>query len=258
MQISTDGIVLKQRKIAGNRRIIVLFTRRYGLINAGTSINERGKSKAALALRPFTYAEYNIFSRRDSYNIDSASVKRSFYSIGEDIDKYFTASKLLTYLTQILEEGRSKPKIFDMTLEFLESISVAKADSRTMLYAFIAKTLPLLGIMPEIKSCVNCGRPYDRHDKKANTGLESFSVSAGGLMCNDCVKGLPETDISLLFRPSFDIVEVLRFLIESPLSIFAGVEIKPSIEDELRAILSSYLRYYLEIDILEDDALKKF
>jgi orotate phosphoribosyltransferase len=40
MIISTEGIVLRQRKIANNRRMIVLFTKQYGKISAGTSVNE--------------------------------------------------------------------------------------------------------------------------------------------------------------------------------------------------------------------------
>ncbi|MCF0141628.1 MAG: recombination protein O N-terminal domain-containing protein, partial [Mogibacterium sp.] len=43
MLVTTEGIVLKQRKIAGNRRMITVFTRKYGKISAGTSINEKGK-----------------------------------------------------------------------------------------------------------------------------------------------------------------------------------------------------------------------
>ena len=64
MLISTEGIVLKQHKIAGNRRMITIFSRRYGRIQAGTAMNERGKNRSALALRPFTFAEYEIFKNR--------------------------------------------------------------------------------------------------------------------------------------------------------------------------------------------------
>ena len=92
MIISTDGIVLRQRKIANNRRMIVLFTKQYGKISAGTSVNEKSRSKAALALRPFTYAEYDIFKGREAYSINSAQVNKSFYSIGEDIDRFMNAS----------------------------------------------------------------------------------------------------------------------------------------------------------------------
>ena len=72
--------------------MIVIFTKQYGKLSAGTSINEKSRGKAALALRPFTYAEYDIFKGREAYSINSASVSKSFYSIGEDIDRFMTAS----------------------------------------------------------------------------------------------------------------------------------------------------------------------
>ena len=92
MIITTEGIVLRQRKIANNRRMIVIFTKQYGKLSAGTSVNEKSRSKAALALRPFTYAEYDIFKGREAFSINTASVSKSFYSIGEDIDRFMAAS----------------------------------------------------------------------------------------------------------------------------------------------------------------------
>ncbi|MDO5332322.1 MAG: recombination protein O N-terminal domain-containing protein, partial [Bacillota bacterium] len=84
---------MKQRKIANNRRMITLFTKNYGKISAGTSINEKSKSKAALALRPFTYAEYDLFKGRETFSVNAAQVKKSYYSIGEDLDRFLIASK---------------------------------------------------------------------------------------------------------------------------------------------------------------------
>lgn len=77
MLVSSEGIVLKQRKIANNRRMITVFTKNYGKISCGTSLSEKSKGKAALAIRPFTYAEYDIFKGRDYYNINSAQTKKS-------------------------------------------------------------------------------------------------------------------------------------------------------------------------------------
>ena len=105
MIINAEGIVLRQRKIANNRRMIVLFTKQYGKLSAGTSVNEKSRSKAALALRPFTYAEYDIFKGREAYSINSAQVSKSFYSIGEDIDRFINASAFIEYLDGVLEEG---------------------------------------------------------------------------------------------------------------------------------------------------------
>ena len=72
MRTETEGIVLRQIKISYGRRMVHLFTRAYGKISAGSNIADRGRSKTALAVRPFTYGRYELFKGRDSYNINSA------------------------------------------------------------------------------------------------------------------------------------------------------------------------------------------
>ena len=91
MLTDTEGIVLRQIKTSYNRRMILLFSKKYGKISAGTSIQEKGRGKSSLALRPFTYGRYELFKNRDSYNINSADVLKSYYAIGEDVDKYMNA-----------------------------------------------------------------------------------------------------------------------------------------------------------------------
>ena len=77
MLTDTEGIVLRQVKTSYGRRMILLFSKKYGKISAGTSIAERGKNKSSLALRPFTYGRYELFKNRDSYNINSADVLKA-------------------------------------------------------------------------------------------------------------------------------------------------------------------------------------
>ena len=201
MIINAEGIVLRQRKIANNRRMIVLFTKQYGKLSAGTSVNEKSRSKAALALRPFTYAEYDIFKGRDAYSINSAQVNKSFYSIGEDIDRFINASAFIEYLDKVLEEGVPAPKLFDLSLEFLQSVSECRSGTDTLLYAFIVKTFRMLGVAPELGCCVNCGKAPE----KFGGGFKIFSVTDGGIICPDCTDGLFRSIILIFF---YSVLEV--------------------------------------------------
>ena len=82
MLTDTEGIVLRQVKTSYGRRMVLLFSKKYGKISAGTSIAEKGRNRSSLALRPFTYGRYEMFKNRESYNINSADVIRSYYGIG--------------------------------------------------------------------------------------------------------------------------------------------------------------------------------
>ena len=244
MIINAEGIVLRQRKISNNRRIIVLFTKQYGKISAGTSINEKGKSRAALALRPFTYAEYDIFKGRESYSINSAQVIQSYYSIGEDINRYMTAAAFLQYLEKVLDEGQAMPSLFNLCTEFLESASKTKNNADILLYAFIVKSFRMLGVMPEIGNCVNCGKCLTEFAKPY-----MFSVSSGGVICPDCAQEEGQGAHALIYKPSFDIINVLKFFESKPLETFEKLRLKKEDEAVLRDILANYTERYLDVDV---------
>ena len=256
MIITTEGIVLKQKSIAGNRRMITVFTKSYGKISAGTTICERGKSKSALSIRPFTFAEYEIFKGRDSYNINNAQVRRSFFSIGENLDRFMIASKLMEYLNDVLAEGKPATRLFDLTIEFFETISKAESGFDTILYAYIAKSLRILGISPELKCCVYCGKPlYEFFENSKIRTPYLFSVTAGGILCEQCGERVKTNSQILIKRPSFDIVEVLNYFQNKPLGNFEKVNLKIDIKDEVRVILNEYLSYYLDTDVLNDSLI---
>ncbi len=246
MVITTEGIVLRQRKIANNRRMIVVFTKRYGKLSAGTSINEKSRGKAALALRPFTYAEYDIFKGRDSYSINTASAIKSFYSIGEDIDRFEAASAFIEYMDKVLDEEAPMPGLFDLSLEFLQSVSVTKSASETLLLAFVVKTLRTLGVAPETDCCVNCGKSVSDFGE----GYRKFSVSSGGIICPDCAEEEKREGNSLIYQPDFDIIDVFRYFTSKPLKTFEKVDLRPKVRREVREILADYTDHYLGSGVL--------
>ena len=97
------------------------------------------------------------------------------------------------------------------------------------------------GVMPEIGRCVDCGKPVEQI--KAEQGrVRSFSVSAGGILCDNCVIQEKSAGETLIFSPDFDIVDVLAYFVDHPLSVFERIGLKPAVEAELRQILSEYLR----------------
>lgn len=253
MIINTEGIVLRQRKIAGNRRMIVIFTRQYGKISAGTSINEKSRNKAALALRPFTFAEYELFKGRDSYSINSASARKSYFSIGEDLDRFMVASSFIEYLDKVTEEDEPAPGLYDLAIEFLESVSKVDGSANTLLYAFIIRSLRLLGVSPELSCCVSCGKPVSEFYIREVSGRKAygqFSVTDGGIICDECADIEKRSGDALIYRPSFDIIDVFRYFQTKPLRTFEKVTLKGDAEGLVKRLLADYTGRYLDIDVI--------
>jgi len=146
MYTDSEGIILKQIKIASGRRMIVLLTEKYGKISAGTSIAEKGKNKSSLALRPFTKGRYELYKNRDTFNINGAETIQSFYAIGEDVDKYLAASYVLELTDKILLENEPAKAMFLMLSEFLEILAKRKSEFDTLVIGYQIKTLAICGL----------------------------------------------------------------------------------------------------------------
>ena len=187
--------------------MILLFTKKYGKISAGSNINEKGRTKSALAMRPFTYGTYELYKNREYYNINSADVKKSFFRIGEDVDKYMQASFVLELTEKMVPEDLPQPRLFNLLIDFLDAMESREKRHETLVLAYEVKALAILGTYPQLDQCTCCGKSED---------LRYFSIASGGMMCSDCrEKNLENTankaNDTLIYEAKFDIVKILKY-----------------------------------------------
>lgn len=259
MQTDTEGIVLRQVKTADGRRMILLFTRKYGKISVGTGISERSsRSRSALSIRPFTYGRYELYKGREYYNLNSGEVLKSYYFLGEDLDKYVAASTALELTEKLIQEEMPEPKMFSLLLDFFGALERAPGGeksgpvSETLLLAYRIKLLAELGAMPEISHCASCGG-----ELKAPC---SFSVRDGGVICSDCAEkrgkeAQNSANEKLIYRPGFDIVKVMGYFMQKPLSAFEKIALNEETAKELREILRDYMAYHLDLRPLKSETM---
>ena len=259
MQTETEGIVLRQVKTGDGRRMILLFTQRYGKISVGTGISERSsRSRSALSIRPFTYGRYELYKGREYYNLNSGEVLKSYYFLGEDLDRYVAASTALELTEKLIPEELPEPRVFSLLLDLFSALERAPAGEKgrfvceTLLLAYRVKLLSELGALPEMTRCASCGKdisaPY------------VFSVKDGGTICSSCAEKWekePEKqgNVSLIYRPGFDIVKVVGYFAQKPLSAFEKITLNEDTAKELRDILREYMAYHLDLRPLKSETM---
>lgn len=264
MITDTEGIILRQVKTVSGRRMLLLFSRKYGKISVGTSIAEGGKNKSALATRPFTYGRYELFKGRDSYNLNNAQVLRSYYGFGEDLDKYMAASYVLELTEKLLTEELPQPAIFRLLAGFMESLDARSKKHDTLVLAYMVKLLDALGTMPVLNECVCCG---------CTETAGYFSVRDGGMICRSCIAEANEQDMvqdvqniqktpksqargtkeALIYSVNFGIVDILKYFKNEPLERFDKIALDDVISVRLREILQSYIKYHFDIGRLKSE-----
>jgi DNA repair protein RecO (recombination protein O) len=246
MFTDTEGIVFRQVKTVNGRRMVLLFSRKYGKISAGTDISEKGKSKSSLALRPFTYGRYELFKNRDAYHINGTEVIRSYYRIGEDVEKYMYCSYVLEFTEKLLQEEAPAPGIFDMILDFFDIMEKRSKKYSTLILAYQIKVLQETGSMPQIAQCVLCG-------EKEDPAL--FSVKEGGVICKRCCLNFNGINNDpLIYNVNFGIVNILRYILDNPIKSFENLALDDEIQKQLSRIVKSYIAYHLDIGELRSES----
>lgn len=289
MHIDSRGIIFRQVKTTDMRRMLLIFTEKCGKLSVGTSLPEKNQKHASLALRPFTCGNYSIYKGRNYYNLDRVETLKSFYGIGEDLDKYMAASLALELTEKIVPEEVPQPRIFALLLDFLNEMELRKRKHTTLLLAFETKLLFALGTFPRLDSCASCG-------SKENP--EFFSVPDGGVICRRCFEDhnatkafgagpalsgtskVPGTgsavsdtskvssekpadneklkstdDERLIFKLNFDIVKVLNYFASNSLKNFRNITLQQDVESELQDMMRSYISFHMDVGKLKSDKM---
>ena len=238
MITDTRGIVLRQVKTIGGRRMISLFTEQFGKIGAGVTVSERGKGRNAAAMSPFAYGNYELFIAHGRYHLNKGQVIKNFYRIGADVDRYMAAAYGLELCDKLLEEEVPAKDLFALTVDFLTAMEERKSRYETLLLAYKVKLLACLGALPVLDRCACCGRP-------GRTAV--FSIPEGGLVCEDCLAGMPQDGPdALLYKVDFVILDILDFVIKNPLASLQKAAIDEGLESQINTIIDRFITYHLD------------
>lgn len=239
MYTDTEGFIFRQTKTVNGRRMILLFSRKYGKISAGTGISEKGRSKSSLAMRPFTYGRYELYKSRSGYNINGAETVRSYYRIGEDVDKYMNASYVLEFTEKVLQENVPQPKQFDLLLEFFNVLENRKKKYGTLVLAYELKTFDKLGYLPELNRCTVCGSEED---------LAFLDIKEGGCICRKCgEKKIAAGNDSLIYEAGLSIIKIMRYFLNNPLKRLENLALEDEVLHRMRKITGEFAKYHLDM-----------
>lgn len=247
MLTDTEAIVLRQVKTSYGRKMILLFSKRYGKISAGTSISEKGRNKSSLALKPFTYGRYEMFKNRDSYNINAVEVIKSYYKIGEDVDKYMNGAYVLEFTEKALADEVPAPAVFRLMTEFFDLLENRQKGIGTLVLAYQVKLFRYLGVMPELERCAVCGQKKEP---------AAFCVEEGGAVCADCLGEIRNSDNHrLIYDAKLGIINILRYFTVNPLKSIENLALKEETGRLLQKLVRDYAAYYLDVSELKSEKL---
>jgi DNA repair protein RecO (recombination protein O) len=225
----TEAVVLRSMRYAEADRVLHLYTRERGRVNAIAKGVRKTGSRFGARLEPLTHVALLLHEGRgELHTVSGADIVHSHERARADTYRLAVGLIGAEAMLKLFVEPEANARAFAGACRFLELLDAARARAASpaldpLGLAFQLKLLTLAGYLPHLDSCASCG---------AAAPLVGFSAQAGGAVCADCLR---ETGG---FRLGQGTIAALEGLIEHPLEA-AALDTRAA-RDAVRVVEATY------------------
>lgn len=180
--LKAKGIVIKETQYNDNDKILTVLTDEYGKISCIAKGAKKTNSSLLAPCQFLVCSEFVLYKGTNFYHINSAEIIDTFYNLRIDYDKLQIAYEVTKLLSQTICEGEESKTVLSLFLNTLYVIENKELQSNFVLAIFKLKLMQLLGYMPDVISCSNCGQTM--LDKESKNYY--FSVMENSSCCEKC------------------------------------------------------------------------
>ncbi len=188
-----EAILLRAVDFGESDRIAHLLTPERGRLTVIAKGARRSVKRFPGTLDLFNHLRVHVEQRRRSAmaRLEQATLVRPFLALRRRPEGFFLACYLAELLDRLAPEGGPRSdtrRLFAYALQALDAIEHGTADVRLRLWLEL-RALDALGLRPELRCCVRCGREV------GDVARVVFHVGEGGVVCGPCSQrvegGLP-------------------------------------------------------------------
>jgi DNA repair protein RecO (recombination protein O) len=178
------AIVIRAVDFSETSLVVTLFTREFGKIAALAKGGRRLKGPFESALDLLALCRI-VFVHKSSDALDlltEAKLLRRFRPAGRDLSGLYGAYYVAELLGALTDDSDPHPELFDLADETLAALAAGESAAKRIM-RFELGALALLGHMPSLGACVECGVEV------TPTGRVAFGLLDGGVLCAKCRSG---------------------------------------------------------------------
>ena len=241
------AVVLCSREMRDAHRVLTLFAQEQGKIQVVAHGAAKPSSRKRGAVQPFVVSDFLLRQGRNLDSISECEGQEFFPGLWGDLDKLIYAAHIAELVDSLTMENHPHPELFSHIINTLRELD--KTDDPELLTRwFELKLVSLLGYLPELKSCVNCGDPISGPTVR-------FSSAAGGLICSACAQ---EARTLVVDRGA---AAAMQTLLSWDVDRIYRLRPAQSSRNQMYAIMREYLQWHMEKrakTMLFMDKLKSF
>ncbi len=154
------ALVLKVVEFSETSSVVTLFTREFGKIHGLAKGARRPKGPFESALDLLSLCRI-VFLRKSSGALDlltEAKLERRFRPPGRDLSCLYAGYYIAELLGELTDDYDPHPALFDLADQTLLGLSRGLPVATSVLHFELA-ALAVLGHLPSLEMCVECGRP---------------------------------------------------------------------------------------------------
>ncbi|MGW8256662.1 MAG: DNA repair protein RecO [Thermoguttaceae bacterium] len=226
-----NAIVIRSVDFSETSLIVTLFTREFGKLGALAKGAKRLKSPFESALDLLAVCRI-VFLHKTSDALDlltEAKLLRRFRATAGNLLGLYAGYYVAELLGDLCDENDPHPELFDLADETLAALSAGENVVRRVI-RFELGLLRILGLMPALDGCAECGSPVSA------SGRIAFGQLDGGVLCERCRQH--KKQVVLL---SAGVLRTLGQLADQKGQAWQRMEINSGILGELRGVLNQYL-----------------
>ncbi len=237
MIIKTKALVIKEYIVGESDKYITLFTKDLGKIQVIAAKAKKHDKGLASSTQLFVYGEFILARYHDTYRLMNVEMIRMFHELRDDLAVLSYGSYVLEFLAELVQAEESSEEVFILTLFTLHSL-IKRTSSLTLIRRiFELRAMSLLGFMPELSKCADCGSVLEENPKSTYY----FVSEAGGTVCSVCRSSY----LKSLFI-SYSTLYTLKYIIHMPLKQLFSFDVHNAILNELEEVCDHYIAYYTD------------
>jgi DNA repair protein RecO (recombination protein O) len=233
--VRCEGIVLRTYPLGDTSRIVVAYTREFGMVRLVAKGARKTPSRFGFSLEPMSRSRF-VFYHKPDRDLQLLSQGEAIVPTGSrlgDLARLAHAAAAIELIDRLVWGEEPHAELYDLLARMLEAVTVADPASLPALtIAFDLQVASLLGYQPRLDACAHCGA--------ALSPRRLFSPSLGGMLCDRCASAEPGT-----IQISADALAGLSLLLGRPVEQAAEfVEVRRA--GEIQRVVEAFLMHHFQ------------
>lgn len=229
------ALVLRVIDFSETSNVVTLYTREFGKLGALAKGGRRPKGPFDSALDLLNLVRV-VFLRKSSGTLDlltEARLERRFRLPGRALSHLYAGYYVAELLNELTDEYDANPELFDLADATLRRLMTEASAAATVL-RYEMMLLRLLGHLPSLRECVECGREVEM------TRSVPFGLLSGGVLCAACRGGQRQV---VLVTPG--VLRTMELFAQPEDRGWQSFDIRGVNRGELRGVMNQYLSHLL-------------